>query len=382
MTWAWTLCGVLPLLVWLYLLCGRGGFWRLREFLAPAPAPAEWPEVVAIVPARDEAGSVGETVAGLLGQDYPGRLALVLADDQSRDGTAEAARAAAAGDPRLAIVRTKDLPPGWSGKVWAMATAVDEAARRHPAAGFLLFTDADIWHPPDGVRRLVAKAEAERLDLVSLMVLLAREGGWQALLIPAFVFFFRKLYPFAWVNAGRAAAAAGGCMLVRREALQRAGGLSPIRNDVIDDCALARAIADGGGRLWLGLTDEWRSLRPYAGFRGVWHMVARSAYTQLDHSPMLLAGTVVAMLATYAAPPVAALAWPWHGQTLAAAAGLSAWLAMALAFRPMLALYGVSTVLAPLLPLAGLAYTAMTVDSALQHWQGRGAAWKGRVRAP
>ena len=381
MTWAWTLCGILPLAVWLYLVLARGGFWRLREFPRPAPAPANWPEVVAIVPARDEADTIGAAVQSLLGQDYPGRFAVVLADDRSGDGTAGIARAAAAGDERLHIVRTGDLPPGWSGKVRAMATAVELAARQHPDAAFLLFTDADIHHPPDGLRRLVAMAEARRLDMVSLMVLLAREGAWQALLIPAFVFFFRKLYPFSWVNGGRLAAAAGGCMLVRAGALVRAGGLATIRNAVIDDCALARVIA-GGGRLWLGMTGEWRSLRPYDGFAGVWRMVARSAYTQLRYSLPLLAGTVVGMIVTYVAPPLAVLAWPWHGDALAGLAGLTAWLLMAGAFRPMLVFYGVSPYLAPLLPLAGIVYTAITVDSARRHWQGRGAAWKGRVGAP
>ena len=382
MSVTWTLAGVLPLAIWLYLLAFRGGFWRLTEFLEEAPPPAAWPEVVAIVPARDEVGTIAETVSALLAQDYPGRFSVVLADDQSRDGTAEAARAAAAGDERLTIVRTGDLPPDWTGKVRAMATAVAESARRHPQAEFLLFTDADIHHPPDGLRRLVAKAEAERLDLTSLMVLLAREGGWQVLLIPAFVFFFRKLYPFAWVNRGRAAAAAGGCMLVRAGTLRRAGGLEAIRDEVIDDCALARAIRNAGGRLWLGLTREWRSLRPYDGLGGVWRMVARSAYTQLDHSALALVGTVLAMALTYLAAPVTVLAWPWHGEAMAGLAGLAAWILSATAFRPMLSFYGAGAVLAPLLPLAGVVYTAMTVDSARRHWQGRGAAWKGRVRAP
>jgi hopene-associated glycosyltransferase HpnB len=378
----WTLAGALSLAIWLYLIGCRGGFWRLREWLEPAPPPAAWPEVVAIVPARDEAANVGEAIRSLLRQDYPGRFAVVLADDRSRDGTAEAARRAAADDPRLTVVRTAPLPPGWNGKVWAMATAADEAARRHPDAAFLLFTDADIRHPPDGLRRLVAKAEAERLDLVSLMVLLVRAGAWQALLIPAFVFFFRKLYPFARVNAQRARAAAGGCMLVRVAALRRAGGLAAIGDQVIDDCALARTIAAVGGRLWLGLTAEWRSLRPYDGLAGVWRMVVRSAYTQLGRSPAALIATVLGMAAAYLAPPVVVLAWPWHGDSAAALAALAAWAIMALAFLPMLRFYGARPLLAPLLPLAGLFYASMTVDSAWRHWRGRGAAWKGRTQPP
>jgi len=382
---SWSIIAVLPLALWLYLTCFRGGFWRAAERLGDDPAePAAWPEVVAIVPARDEADTIGEAVGSLLRQDYPGRFSIIVVDDQSEDGTAAVARAtAAAADAAhsLTVVRSAPLPEGWTGKVWAMATGVRLADERHAGARLLLFTDADIAHPPAGLRRLVAKAEAEQLDLISLMALLAKQGAWQALLIPAFVFFFQKLYPFPWVNdpSRRTAAAAGGCMLVRAKTLQCAGGLATIRAAVIDDCALARLIADGGGRLWLGLGLETRGLRPYDGLGGVWRMVARSAYSQLGYSPWALAGTVAGMAVAYLLAPLLVLGWPWHDDAVALTLALAAWGLMALSFRSTLALYGKGPQMAPLLPLAGLLYTLMTIDSAYRHARGRGAAWKGRV---
>lgn len=382
---AWSLAALAPLAVWLYLTCFRGGFWRADVRLGQHLAePAAWPDVVIVVPARDEAETIAETVGSLLRQDYPGAFSVIVADDQSSDDTGGIARAAAAdlgGAGRLAVVRCGALPEGWAGKVWAMATGARAAQARHPDARLLLFTDADIRHPPSGLRRLVAKAEAERLDLASLMVLLARRGAWQRLLIPAFVYFFQKLYPFPWVNdpARSIAAAAGGCMLVRTETLRRAGGLAAIRSAVIDDCTLARLISRHGGRLWLGLSEEVRSLRPYDGLGGVWGMVVRSAYSQLGYSPWVLAGTVAGMLVAYPSAPLVALSWPWHGDGLALALGLCAWALMALTFRPTLMIYGEHVSLAPLLPLAGLLYSLMTIDSSYRHWRGRGAAWKGRT---
>ncbi len=384
MTLFWTIAAALSLAIWLYLLAFRGGFWRCGERLGTAPAPAAWPAVVAIVPARDEAASIGEAMSALLAQDYPGPFRVVLVDDESRDGTAAIARARAReldAEARLTVISTRPRPAGWVGKVWAMASGLAHADEAGWDADYLLFTDADIHHPPGNLRRLVATATARDLDLVSLMVRLAREGAAQRLLIPAFVYFFQKLYPFPWVNRGRAAAAAGGCMLVSRARLRQAGGLEAISDALIDDCALARAIRQAGGRLWLGLADDTRSLRPYEGLGGVWQMVARSAYTQLGHSPARLLGTILGMLFTYVAGPFAVLAWPWHGEGSALALGLAAWAAMVVSFRPTLRLYGEAWLLGVLLPLAGILYLLMTMESALSHHRGRGGVWKGRIGA-
>jgi hopene-associated glycosyltransferase HpnB len=266
--------------------------------------------------------------------------------------------------------------------MWALSQGVARAAEILPEAGYFLFTDADIDHDPGVLRALVDKAENERLDQVSLMAWLRCETAWERLLIPAFVFFFQKLYPFPWVNDPRRklAAAAGGCVLLRCRALDRAGGIAVIKAALIDDCALARVIKPGGA-IWLGLTTMSRSHRPYAALGDIWNMVARSAYTQLHHSPWLLAGTVAGMVVIYLAPP-AALVWGMvtgHGGLIAL--GAAAWLLMALAYGPTLALYSRPRVAAVLLPVAGFLYTLMTVDSALRHWRERGGEWKGRVQA-
>ncbi len=384
MTLFWTITAAVCLTIWFYLFAFRGGFWRGGERLGTAPAPPVWPAVVAIVPARDEAESIGEAISALLAQDYPGPFRVVLVDDESRDGTAGIARARARAldaEARLTVISTRPRPAGWVGKVWAMASGLAHVNDAGWDAAYLLFTDADIHHPPDNLRRLVAMATTRDLDLVSLMVRLAREGAAQRLLIPAFVYFFQKLYPFPWVNRGRSAAAAGGCMLVSRARLRQAGGLEAISGALIDDCALARAIRQADGRLWLGLTEDTRSLRPYDGLGGVWHMVARSAYTQLGHSPLLLLGTLAGLLATYVAGPLAVFAWPWHGDTVALGLGLAAWAAMVISFRPSLRLYGEAGFLGVLLPLAGFLYLLMTMDSALSHHRGRGGVWKGRIGA-
>lgn len=383
----------LSLVVWLYLVLLRGGFWRAGERLGETAAiPPAWPEVVAIVPARDEADVIGRSIASLFAQAYPGRLDVVLVDDHSADGTAGAARAGLSADDagRLHVVAARDLPPGWSGKVWALAEGRAHAHEVAPEAEYVWLSDADIEHDPDTLQRLVAKAEAERRDLVSLMVTLSSRGLWERLLIPPFVYFFQMLYPFPWVNdpTKRTAAAAGGCVLLRRGALDRAGGFAAIKGALIDDCALARRIKDlalagegRGGGIWLGLTTSARSIRPYRGLGDIWRMVARSAYAQLRHSPLLLAGALLGMALTYLVPPLAVLALPLHGAPGAAAAGLGAWLLMALSARPTYRLYGEPAWRCALLPLAAALYCAMTFDSALRHWRGRGGAWKGRVQS-
>ncbi|MDJ0943916.1 MAG: glycosyltransferase [Kiloniellales bacterium] len=383
------IASLLPPLAWLYLLHFHGGFWRGRERLDGAPGKlADWPAVVAIVPARNEAEVIGQAMASLLRQDYPGALSVILVDDHSEDGTAEAASAAAratTNPERLQVRQARDLPAGWLGKPWALSEGLRQADALTPEAPYVWLTDADIAHDPLNLRRLVAKAEAEDLDQVSQMVLLRSEGFWARLLIPAFVFFFQKLYPFAWINDHRrkVAGAAGGCVLLRRQALAAAGGFAEIKDALIDDCTLARAVADrgrpGGGRLFLALTDTAESLRPYEGLGGVWRMVARSAYTQLRHSPLLLLGTLLGMALLYALAPTIVLSFPWHAALLPAALSLFAWALMAGAFLPTLRLYRQPPAFALLLPLAGLLYAAMTLDSALAHWRGRGGAWKGRV---
>lgn len=367
--------GVLSLAIWAYLLLFRGGFWRIA--LRPPPrreAGKPWPRVVAVVPARNEAEGVGTAVASLLAQDYPGDFSVVLVDDHSSDGTAEIARAAAKDAPsRLRVVTAAALPQGWTGKLWALGEGVRQI---ETLPDLYLFTDADIAHHRSNLSELVTRLEGEGRDLVSLMVKLRCESFAERFLIPPFVFFFALLYPFAWSNDPRksTAAAAGGCILVRRSAYERIGGYAAIRGELIDDCALAQAIKRGGS-IWLGLTRDTRSLRPYPRLADIWNMVARTAYTQLRHSPLLLAGTVLGMAVTYLAPPLLLLA---GGN--AAWLGLAAWLALSFAYLPMLRFYGRSVMWAPLLPAAASVYLAATVDSAWRHWQGKGGEWKGRVQ--
>lgn len=378
------------LLAWLFLLAFRGGFWRADQRLPRARERETWPAVAVIVPARDEADVVGGTVAAILGQDYPGPLHLVLVDDQSGDGTAEVAHRAAAGigqEDRLTVLTGEALPPGWSGKLWALDQGIGQARRALPEAAYFWLSDADILAAPDTLRRLVAKAEDDGRDLVSLMARLESEGFWARLLIPPFVLFFQKLYPFRWSNDPRArtAAAAGGCILVRRETFEAAGGYPAIRSALIDDCALARlmkAEARKQGRgIWLGLTESVHSHRPYQGLGEIWKMVARTAYTQLDHSPLLLAGTLLGMVFLYLAAPLILLTWPLHGNAPAALLAAAAWLLMALAARPTYRIYQEPFWRGLSLPLAGLLYTAMTFDSARRHWLGQGGQWKGRAQA-
>lgn len=383
----WLTAGaVAALLAWLWLLLGRDGFWRIEAPLESAPAPwlEAWPAVVAIVPARDEAALIERTLGALLVQDYPGALAVVLVDDHSADGTAEIARRLAARAPRsLEVVAAPPLPAGWSGKLWALESGTRRAAADAP---YLLLTDADILHAPDSFARLVAKAEGDRLDLVSVMVRLHCASFWERLLVPPFVFFFRLLYPFAAVAdpASRVAAAAGGCVLVRRTALRAAGGIAAIRGALIDDVALARAIKrrPGGGRIWLGLANTTRSLRRYGTLGEVWGMVARTADTQLRHSLLLLGLAMVGLALTFVVPPLALVVGVARGEAWLALAGGLAFGAMALAFRPMVRFYRLGAGWTLSLPLAAVLFGAMTLDSAWQYRRGAGGRWKGRVMTP
>ena len=405
---------VLAAAAWVYLLIGHGGFWRTDVRLPKldeAADPGHWPSVIAVVPARDEATILPETLPTLLGQDYPGPFSVVLVDDGSTDGTGEVAQALAlaatlqhaSGSAGSAVQQTASRPAGaatelrvvvgspppagWAGKVWAMAQGVTAAGE----CDYLLFTDADIAFGPGALAGLVCAAVADDRALVSQMALLRAESGWERWIVPAFVYFFAKLYPFRRVGRprGRTAAAAGGCMLVRRETLAAAGGLERIAGARIDDVALARLLKRGPARArcWLGFTTGVHSRRPYPGLGGLWDMVARSAYTQLRYSPALLAGTVAGLCWLYLLPPLATLG----GLTAVAAAsggpaawgcawaGLAGWGLMAVSSGPMLRLYGLSLLRTPCLPLIALLYTAMTVDSARRHRAGRGGEWKGRA---
>jgi len=371
------------LAIWLYLLAGRGGFWRgaERDDVIEPIVPSVWPAVTAIIPARDEAASVGETVASLLGQDYAGELRVIVVDDQSRDATTQVARDAAAKlgkADRLMVLSGRALPAGWTGKLWAQHQGVQYVNELPNPPDYLLFTDADIVYGLDVVSGLAARTQADGLVLTSLMVKLRCTSFAERVFIPAFVLFFQMLYPFAFANDPRraTAAAAGGCMLVRCEALQRAGGVAAIRGALIDDCALAKLLK-AQGPIWIGLTERVRSIRAYPAMADIRGMVARTAYAQLRYSPLLLAGTVLGLALTFLAP--AALAFFASG--FAQFAGIFTWLLMALVFRPMLRFYGVTIFWGLALPAIAALYMAFTLDSAYQHARGRGGMWKGRAQA-
>lgn len=371
----------LALAIWLYLIFWRGGFWLAREREDrddPSLPAGAWPSVVAVIPARNEAAMLERCLGSLLRQDYPGPFAIVLVDDESSDGTAAAARALAAGAARALTVLEGRPPPGsWTGKVWAMHQGI-AAAKAETPPDYLLLTDADIAYASDAVRRLVTRTKAERLVLSSLMVKLHCQSLAERALIPAFVFFFQMLYPFAWVNRSttKTAAAAGGCMLVERRALERAGGVAKIRSALIDDCALAK-LMKAEGPIWLGLTVCVRSLRSYPHVGDIRRMVARSAFAQLRYSPPLLSAVIAGMALTFLlSPALAVFAGPPASIIAAASWGL-----MSLAYLPILRFYRLSPLWTLALPLIAAAYLAFTLDSAYQHWRGKGGLWKGRSQA-
>lgn len=359
--------------VWIYLIALRGRFWRSLPVLERR-TPVNAAKVAAIIPARNEVESIARSLGSLLHQHDAGEFAIVLVDDNSTDGTAEIAASLAAGG-RLKIVRGAPLPAGWSGKLWAVHQGLAHSAAK--SVDYLLLTDADIEHAPDHLPALVAKAESEGLDLVSEMVRLHCETPAECALIPAFVFFFQMLYPFAWVGdpGKRTAGAAGGTMLVRRAALERIGGVSRIRGKLIDDCALAREIKRAGGRIWLGHSECAASMRVYEHWREVWQMIARTAYEQLGNSPLYLLGCIAGMSAVFLAPPLAAI----FATGISRLVGLAAWLMMALAFQPTLGRYRRSPLWGAALPPIALFYLGATIASAVRHYAGRGGAWKDRV---
>jgi len=364
----------LALAVWVWLALLRGGYWRTDVRLPDAPDPDHWPSVAVVVPARDEAEVLPATLPTLVGQDYPGPVRVILVDDDSTDGTGELAARLSAG---VTVVRPGTPPPGWTGKLWALNAGVEAAG----AVDYLLLTDADIAHRAGSLAALVRAAAGHRLDLVSQMARLRVRTGWERVVVPAFVYFFALLYPFRWSNrpSARTAAAAGGCSLVRRSALERAGGVAAVRGAVIDDVSLARALKRSGSRTFLGLADRVDSVRPYPTLASLWRMVSRSAYAQLRHSVLLLAGTVLGLALVFAVPPVTTVVGAVSGDAALLALGAAGWLLMAALYVPMLRYYGQPSAAALLLPFTASLYLAMTVDSAVQHYRGRGAAWKGRT---
>jgi hopene-associated glycosyltransferase HpnB len=380
-TLAALIIGDLAFAVWAYLLLARGFFWLMleRDDQRLPPAPHAWPAVVAVVPARNEADVIGRSVGSLLAQDYPGPFQLVLVDDNSDDGTSEVAAAAAeaiGARSNMSLLTGQPLARGWTGKLWAVAQGVETASASSPT--YLWITDADIAHDPGTLRRLVSRAESGGLALVSLMARLQTGTCPERLMIPAFVFFFDMLFPFRWVNDARrkTAAAAGGCMLVRREALEAAGGIASIRGEIIDDCALGARLK-AQGPIWLGLTRTSVSLRPYGSLGDIGRMVSRSAYAQLGYSPLQLAGTIAGMCLVYLAAPALAAFGPGASRWV----GVAVWALMVAGYRPMLRYYRLSPLWGLALPLIGALYTAFTVQSAIDVWRGKGGMWKGRSQA-
>jgi hopene-associated glycosyltransferase HpnB len=373
----------LGLAAWVYLVFLHGGFWLTREreedYGLAGDHAAGWPSVVAIVPARNEADVLSQSLASLAAQNYPGEFSIVLVDDQSSDGTADVARRVAESAGRkITIVSGAQLPPGWTGKVWAMHQGIAAASASEKPPRYLLLTDADIGYEPDVLTSLVARASGEMRVLTSVMAKLRCESFAERALIPAFVFFFKMLYPFAWVNrkGSMTAAAAGGCMLAERSALERAGGIQAIRGALIDDCTLGK-LMKAQGSVWLGMSKRVLSLRPYPKVEDIRSMVARSAYAQLRYSPLLLLGTIAGMILVYLAPPVLFLTQSYPACVFAGAA----YLLMAMAFQPTLRFYHRSPLWGLALPLIAATYLGFALDSAYQHSAGRGGLWKGRVQA-
>ncbi|HET9182866.1 MAG TPA: glycosyltransferase [Candidatus Angelobacter sp.] len=372
---------IISLGIWIYLAAAHGGFWRIGRFMEPGAHPERRvPSVAAVVPARDEAEFIAASITSLL-QQHGVSMHIFLVDDSSKDRTAEVALRAAEGigqRSRLAVIQGLPLAEGWAGKLWAVQQGIEQAQSLRP--DFLLLTDADIVHNPDNVHNLLAMAQTGNYDLVSLMVKLHCKSFAERALIPAFVFFFFMLYPPPWIAdpQRRTAGAAGGCILIRPQALEDAGGIAAIRHEIIDDCALAHRVKRSGGKIWLGLTEETYSIRPYGSFAAIGRMISRAAFSQLRHSAALLLAAFAGLAITYLAPPTLLLS---H-QTVPAVLGAIAWLSMSYCFFPMVRLYRVNPLWSLALPVIALFYMGATLHSALKFWSGKGGEWKGRVQDP
>ena len=372
---------ILVLAAWGALMALRGDFWRADQRLVEGEfQPDRWPTIAVVVPARNEADVIEAALSSITAQQYEGDIRVFLVDDRSDDDTGQLARRIEG----VTVVSGSDAPPGWTGKLWAVSQGLAAAEAVGVPAEYVWLTDADIEHHPGELASLVAGSEHTGLDLNSLMVRLRIERLWDVLLIPAFVFFFQKLYPFPWVNdpARKTAAAAGGSMLVRKSALARIGGIEAISGELIDDCALAQRIKSSGGRIRLALATETRSIRAYGTLGETWRMVARTAFHQLNYSVIALLGTVIGMVFLYLSPPVLVVWALVVGESPAAVAAAAAWFAMGWAFAPTIYRCGLSPWYGFTLPVAGLLYTLMTLDSARRHWLGKGGAWKGRTYRP
>ena len=371
---------IICVVVWLYLIAGRGNFWLcgVRDSGRPLGETGRWPAVVAVVPARNESEYIASSVGSLLRQEYAGALSVIVVDDDSSDGTAAEAMNAAASVPgrRLAVVNSKGPPPGWTGKLWALNQGIAAAESLQPE--YILLTDADIEHAPDTLAWLVSQSSTRRFVLTSLMAKLRCKSFAERAHVPAFIYFFQMLYPFSWVCRSRSktAAAAGGCMLVQTDALASVGGIASIRNALIDDCALAEKLK-AVGPIWLGLTDRVHSILPYETLADVKRMISRSAYAQLRYSPLLLAATVASMTITFIVPPLLTI----FAAGMPRVFGLIAWLAMALSFMPTLRFYQLSRLWGVAFPVIALLYLYYTLSSAYLFVRGQGGQWKGRIHA-
>jgi hopene-associated glycosyltransferase HpnB len=374
----------LPLGIWLCLLLFWGDFWRADCRLGNSSRLSHYPSVCAVVPARDEAEAIAASLTSLLDQDYAGEFSVVLVDDNSGDRTSEIALETAVSlgkSDRLKVIAGQPLASGWKGKLWAMHQGIESVTTQAPPPDYWLFTDADIQHDLNNLTQLVTKAEIANLDLVSLMVLLRCQSFWEKLLIPAFVFFFQQLYPFPWVNNPDVsiAAAAGGCVLISNQALTKIGGIARIKNALIDDCTLAQAVKSSGNNIWLGLSETTISLRGYDNLKVIWDTIARTAYTQLNYSPLLLVGTIIGMVIVYLTAPVATIWGLVTSNWLVFSTCVITWLLMIWAYAPTLKLYKIALPWAGLLPAIAFLYLLMTIDSAVKYYQGEGGAWKGRT---
>ncbi len=399
------LIALLVLLAWLYLAFAHGRFWE-ATIPEPAPEPSKWPSVVAVVPARNEAETIQETVRGILGQDYPGTLSLVVVDDHSEDNTGHLAFLASqqiSKADRITILKGQPLADGWVGKVWAMHQGWEEASKVAP--DFIWFTDADIAHEPHALRGLVARAVDEDRGLTSTMVELRCEDFWEKALVPAFVYFFKLLYPFRWVNDPhkKTAGAAGGSMLARQSVLEKIKGPAAIKGALIDDCAFAKAIQNTGGTLSLNLTCDSYSLRGYPRASDAWNTIARTAYTQLGYNPWALAGSVVGLALLFIFPSlligcylaafviIADAHWALGINVELPTFGKLLWFSLplvisvitnciiALSFRPVVRFYGLRLRWAFILPIITIFYLGATLDSARRYHRGSGGRWKGRT---